>query len=121
MGGGGVAPSGRLDQQAAAHQLDHAVRARVGRVAGSQHGGPGRAAVADLGRAVGAPGVDLHGFTDVEVDAALGARVTVVEFMSELKADKVLVDTLKKLSTTEVIVNHRTAEILGDGSKVTTM
>ena len=53
--------------------------------------------------------------------AGICARVTVIEFMSELKADKVLVDNLKKLSNTEVIVNHRTAEILGDGSKVTTI
>ena len=47
------------------------------------------------------------------------AQVTVIEFMAELKADKVLVDNLKKLKNTEVIVNHRTAEILGDGAKVT--
>lgn len=39
--------------------------------------------------------------------------------MAELKADKVLVDNLKKLANTDVIVNHRTAEILGDGAKVT--
>jgi len=51
--------------------------------------------------------------------AGICAHVTVIEFMAELKADKVLVDNLKKLPNTEVIVNHRTAEILGDGTKVT--
>jgi len=51
--------------------------------------------------------------------AGICARVTVIEFMAELKADKVLVDNLKKLPNTDVIVNHRTAEILGDGAKVT--
>ena len=51
--------------------------------------------------------------------AGICSRVTVVEFMAELKADRVLVDKLKKLPNTEVIVNHRTAEILGDGAKVT--
>ena len=51
--------------------------------------------------------------------AGICANVTVVEFMAELKADRVLVDNLKKLPNTKVIVNHRTAEILGDGAKVT--
>ncbi|HYN44139.1 MAG TPA: alkyl hydroperoxide reductase subunit F [Thermoanaerobaculia bacterium] len=51
--------------------------------------------------------------------AGTSASVTVIEFMAELKADKVLVDNLKKLPNTEVILNHRTAEIVGDGSKVT--
>lgn len=51
--------------------------------------------------------------------AGICAHVTVIEFMAELKADKVLVDNLRKLPNTDVIVNHRTAEILGDGAKVT--
>ncbi|KAA0251859.1 MAG: alkyl hydroperoxide reductase subunit F [Acidobacteria bacterium] len=51
--------------------------------------------------------------------AGICAHVTVIEFLAELKADKVLVDNLKKLPNTDVVVNHRTAEILGDGAKVT--
>jgi alkyl hydroperoxide reductase subunit F len=51
--------------------------------------------------------------------AGTSASVTVIEFMAELKADKVLVDNLKKLTNTEVVLNHRTAGIVGDGAKVT--
>jgi alkyl hydroperoxide reductase subunit F len=51
--------------------------------------------------------------------AGICGSVTVVEFMNELKADKVLVDNLKKLPNTDIVLHHRTAEIVGDGSKVT--
>jgi len=51
--------------------------------------------------------------------AGICAHVTVVEFMNELKADRVLVENLKKLPNTEVVVHHRTSEIVGDGAKVT--
>ncbi len=51
--------------------------------------------------------------------AGMCAHVTVVEFMNELKADRVLVENLKKLPNTEVVLHHRTSEIVGDGAKVT--
>ncbi len=50
--------------------------------------------------------------------AGICGSVTVIEFMQELKADKVLVDNLKKLPNTEIILHHRTAEITGDGQRV---
>jgi len=51
--------------------------------------------------------------------AGICSHVTVVEFMNELKADRVLVENLKKLPNIEVVLHHRTSEIVGDGAKVT--
>lgn len=54
--------------------------------------------------------IDLAGVVD---------HVTVVEFLDVLKADDVLLRTLKSLPNVDVITSARTTQILGDGSKVT--
>ena len=54
--------------------------------------------------------IDLAGVVD---------HVTVVEFLDVLKADDVLLRTLKSLPNIDVITSARTTQILGDGSKVT--
>lgn len=53
--------------------------------------------------------------------AGIAKRVTVIEFLEELKADKVLQDKLASLSNVDVILNTQTKEIKGDGSKVTSI
>lgn len=45
--------------------------------------------------------------------------VTLFEFASELKADKVLIDKLKSLDNAKILTNVQTTGIIGDGSKVT--
>lgn len=51
--------------------------------------------------------------------AGMVKSVTVIEFMPELKADKVLVDKLGTLHNVSVITHAKTLGILGDGGKVT--
>lgn len=51
--------------------------------------------------------------------AGIVKSVTLFEFMPELKADKVLVDKMLSLPNVKVIKNARTAEVLGNGDKVT--
>jgi len=51
--------------------------------------------------------------------AGICAHVTLVEFGAELKADRVLVDNLKKLPNVDIVVNGRTQEVLGNGEGVT--
>lgn len=53
--------------------------------------------------------------------AGICSHVTLVEFMAELKADDVLVKNLRALSNVVVITNARTAEVVGDGSRVTAL
>jgi len=51
--------------------------------------------------------------------AGICSHVTLVEFGTELRADKVLVDNLKKLSNVDIVVNGRTQEVLGSAEGVT--
>lgn len=51
--------------------------------------------------------------------AGLCRHVTVLEFLPELKADKVLLDRMASLPNVESHVNRQVMEILGDGRKVT--
>lgn len=53
--------------------------------------------------------------------SALCRRVTVLEFLPELKADKVLLDRMDSLSNVEAHVSRQVVEILGDGKKVTSL
>jgi alkyl hydroperoxide reductase subunit F len=50
--------------------------------------------------------------------AGVVAHVTLVEFADALKADAVLVNKLKSLPNVKIIVNARTTEINGDGTRV---
>ena len=51
--------------------------------------------------------------------AGICSKVTVLEFLDELKADRVLQDKAKQLANVEIFLHFQTVEILGDGSKVT--
>lgn len=51
--------------------------------------------------------------------AGICSKVTVFEFLDELKADNVLQEKAKNLSNIEIFVNSQTTEILGNGEKVT--
>ena len=50
--------------------------------------------------------------------AGICSKVTVFEFLEELKADLVLQEKLKSLPNTEVFTNSQTTELLGDGEKI---
>lgn len=50
--------------------------------------------------------------------AGICSKVTVLEFMPELKADKVLQEKLYSLKNVKVLKNVATKEVLGDGAKV---
>lgn len=51
--------------------------------------------------------------------AGICSKVTVFEFMDELKADQVLQDKLYSLPNVEVFKSSQTVEVIGNGSKVT--
>ncbi len=51
--------------------------------------------------------------------AGICAKVTVFEFMDELKADQVLQDKARRLPNVEIFLASQTTEVVGDGSKVT--
>lgn len=51
--------------------------------------------------------------------AGICSKVTVFEFMDELKADQVLQEKLKSLPNVEVFLSTQTTEVLGNGEKVT--
>ena len=53
--------------------------------------------------------------------AGLCRHVTVVEFLPEMKADKVLIDRMKSLPNVEAHCNRQVVEIVGDGKKVTSV
>ncbi|MFI3266736.1 MAG: alkyl hydroperoxide reductase subunit F [Rikenellaceae bacterium] len=53
--------------------------------------------------------------------AGICKRVVVVEFMESLKADLVLQDTMNQLGNVDVFTNTQTMEIVGDGTKVTSL
>ena len=50
--------------------------------------------------------------------AGVCSKVTVLEFMDELKADKVLQEKAKSLPNVEIFVSTQTLEVLGNGEKV---
>lgn len=51
--------------------------------------------------------------------AGICSHVTLVEFGTELRADRVLVDNLRKLPNVDIVLNGRTQEVLGNGEGVT--
>lgn len=51
--------------------------------------------------------------------AGICSKVTVIEFLEELKADKVLQEKARSLSNVEIILNTQTTEVVGNGEKVT--
>ena len=51
--------------------------------------------------------------------AGICSKVTVLEFLEELKADQVLQEKVKSLSNVEVFTNSQTLGIIGNGEKVT--
>ena len=53
--------------------------------------------------------------------AGICSKVTVFEFMNELKADSVLQDRLKSLPNVEVFVSSQTTEVIGNGDKLTAL
>ena len=50
--------------------------------------------------------------------AAICSKVTVFEFLDELKADKVLQEKVASLPNVELFLSSQTMEVLGDGNKV---
>ncbi|MDR1738980.1 MAG: alkyl hydroperoxide reductase subunit F [Candidatus Symbiothrix sp.] len=53
--------------------------------------------------------------------AGICSKVTVFEFMDELKADKVLQDKVHSLPNVEIFVSSQTTEVIGNGAKVTAL
>lgn len=51
--------------------------------------------------------------------AGICSKVTVFEFLDELKADNVLQEKAKNLSNIEIFVSSQTTEVIGNGEKVT--
>ena len=50
--------------------------------------------------------------------AGICSKVTVFEFLEELKADQVLQEKAKSLPNVEILVNSQTTEVVGDKEKV---
>ncbi len=50
--------------------------------------------------------------------SSIATHVTVLEFLPELKGDKVLQDKLASLANVDIITNAETVEVIGDGTKV---
>lgn len=53
--------------------------------------------------------------------AGLVSHVTVIEFDNKLRADGILVEKLKSLKNTDIILSARTTEVIGDGLRVTSL
>lgn len=51
--------------------------------------------------------------------AGICSKVTVLEFMDELKADQVLQEKAKSLPNVEIFVSSQSTEVIGNGDKVT--
>lgn len=51
--------------------------------------------------------------------AGICSKVTVLEFMDELKADRVLQEKAQRLPNVEIFVSSQTTEVVGNGEKVT--
>lgn len=50
--------------------------------------------------------------------AGIAGEVVLIEYGEQLKADKILVDKLKSLSNTSIVMNAKTTELVGDGQKI---
>ncbi len=50
--------------------------------------------------------------------ANIASEVTLIEFSDQLKADGVLIEKLKSLKNTSILVNTKSTQIIGDGKKV---
>lgn len=50
--------------------------------------------------------------------AGICSKVTVIEFLENLKADNVLQDKVKSLPNVDIIMNSQTLEVIGNGEKV---
>lgn len=50
--------------------------------------------------------------------AGIAGEVVLIEYNDALKADKILVDKLKSLPNTSIVMNAKTTELVGDGSKI---
>lgn len=53
--------------------------------------------------------------------AGICSKVTVYEFMDELKADNVLQEKARSLSNVEIFVSSQTTEVIGNGDKLTAL
>ena len=53
--------------------------------------------------------------------SAICKKVTVIEFMDELKADKVLQDKAHSLPNIEILTSTQTTKVIGNGEKVTAL
>jgi alkyl hydroperoxide reductase subunit F len=53
--------------------------------------------------------------------AGICAKVTVFEFLDELRADKVLQDKARSLPNVEIFLSSQTTEAIGDGTKLTAL
>lgn len=53
--------------------------------------------------------------------AGICSKVTVLEFMEGLKADQVLQEKVQSLPNVEIFVNSQTMEVVGDGTKVSSI
>lgn len=53
--------------------------------------------------------------------AGICSKVTVIEFLENLKADQVLQEKAKSLQNVEIILNTQTTEVVGNGDKVTSI
>lgn len=53
--------------------------------------------------------------------AGICSKVTVIEFLEDLKADQVLQEKARSLPNVDIILNSQTMEVLGNGEKVTSI
>ncbi len=53
--------------------------------------------------------------------AGICRKVTVIEFMDDMKADKVLQDKVRSLPNVEILTSTQTMKVVGNGEKVTAM
>ncbi len=53
--------------------------------------------------------------------AGICSKVTVFEFMEELKADSVLQEKVRSLPNVDIFLHSQTTEVVGDGSKLTAL
>lgn len=53
--------------------------------------------------------------------AGICSKVTVIEFLEDLKADQVLQEKVRSLPNVDIILNSQTMEVMGNGEKVTSI
>lgn len=71
------------------------------------------------GKAVAVVGGGNSGIEAAIDLAGICSKVTVLEFMDELKADQVLQEKVKSLPNVEIFVSSQSTEVVGNGAKVT--